>query len=93
MQTQIRLISVVDPAELIIGPPYGLAERTGRTEEMKKERAQDAISAANRILDSAGFNLTWDVLKGDAKTRIIDEALGALTSWSLAHGVGAGLIT
>lgn len=74
MKTQIRVVSVIDPAELIIGPLYGLAERTGRTEELKKERAQDAIRAANGILDSAGLNLTWDVLKGDTKSRIIDDA-------------------
>lgn len=72
--TEIKLVSVVDPAELIIGPLYGLAERIGRTEEMKKERAQEAISAASRILDSAGLKSTWDVLMGDTKTRIIDKA-------------------
>ena len=72
--TEIKLVSVVDPAELIIGPLYGLAEQIGRTEEMKKERAQEAINAASRILDSAGLKSTWDVLEGETKTRIIDEA-------------------
>lgn len=73
-QTEIKLVSVVDPAELIIGPLYGLAERIGRTEELKKERAQEAITAASRILDGAGLKSTWKVLEGDTKTRIIDEA-------------------
>lgn len=73
-QTEIKLVSVVDPGKLIIGPLYGLAERIGRTEEVKKERAQEAISAASRILDSAGLKSTGDVLEGDPETRIIDEA-------------------
>jgi nucleotide-binding universal stress UspA family protein len=72
--TEIKLVSVVDPAELIIGPLYGLAERIGRAEEMKRERAQEAISAASRILDRAGLKSTWDVLEGETKTRIIEEA-------------------
>jgi len=73
-RTEIKLVSVVDPAELIIGPLYGLAEQIGRTEEVKKERAQEAISAASRILDTAGLKSTCEVLKGDTKTRIINEA-------------------
>jgi nucleotide-binding universal stress UspA family protein len=72
--TKIKLVSVIDPSDLIIGPLYGVAEVIGRADEMKKEIAQDALSAAGSILNSAGLKSAGVALTGDAKARIIDEA-------------------
>jgi nucleotide-binding universal stress UspA family protein len=72
--TKIRLVSVIDPAELPIDPLYGMGELAGRARDIKKEQAQEALNAAAKILDSAGLNPVGVVLTGDAKVRIIDEA-------------------
>ena len=42
--------------------------------EVKKELAQEALSAAGKILNSAGLKSAGVALTGDAKARIIDEA-------------------
>ena len=72
--TKIKLVSVIAPSEFVIDPLYGVAEVTGRADEVKKELAQEALSSAGRILNSAGLKSAGVALTGDAKARIIDEA-------------------
>jgi nucleotide-binding universal stress UspA family protein len=72
--TNIKLVSVIDPYELIIGPLYGVAEVIGHADEVKKYLAQEALSSAGKILNSAGLKSAGAALTGDAKARIIDEA-------------------
>jgi nucleotide-binding universal stress UspA family protein len=72
--TEIKLVSVIDPSEHFIGPLYGVAEVIGPADEIKKEMAQEALSAAGSILNSAGLKSAGVALVGDAKARIIDEA-------------------
>ena len=72
--TEIKLVSVIDPAELVVGPLYGVAEMIGHADEVKKELAQEALSAAGKILNSSGLKSAGVALTGDARTRILDEA-------------------
>jgi nucleotide-binding universal stress UspA family protein len=59
---------------IFVGPLYGVAEVIGSEDEVKKELAQEALSAAGKILNSAGLKSAGVALTGDAKARIIDEA-------------------
>ena len=73
-RTKIKIVSVIDPFELVVGPLYGVAEVIGHADEVKKELAQEALSSAGSILNSAGLKSAGVALTGDAKARIIDEA-------------------
>ncbi len=73
-RTTIKIVSVLAPPELVIGPLEGVTEALDRAEEIKKEQAQEALSAAGRILRDAGLKSAGVVLVGDARTRILDEA-------------------
>jgi nucleotide-binding universal stress UspA family protein len=72
--TKVKLVSVIDPSEIAIDPLYGMAEVVGRASEIKKEQAQEALSAASNLLSSAGLKSDGVVLIGDARAKIIDEA-------------------
>jgi nucleotide-binding universal stress UspA family protein len=73
-QTKIKLVSVIDPSDLLVSPLYGRAEIVFRADEVKKKQAQEALISAGAILAEAGLKSAGVVLTGDAKTRIIDEA-------------------
>lgn len=73
-RTKIKIVSVIDPYDLVIGPLSGVAEVVGRADEVKKELAQEALSAAGKILTGVGLKSAGVALTGDAKARIIDEA-------------------
>jgi nucleotide-binding universal stress UspA family protein len=75
--TQIKLVSVVVPPEIVMDPSYGMAgvsEEMHRAEGIKKEWAQEALSTAEKILSRAGLKSAGVVPTGDAKVQIIDEA-------------------
>ena len=72
--TKIKIVSVLALPELVIGPLYGVAEVIDRAEEVKKEHAQEAISAAGKILSGAGLKSGGVALVGDPRARILDEA-------------------
>lgn len=73
-RTKIKLVSVIDTPDIVIDPLYGVAEVIDYADEIKKEMAQEALSAAGSILNSAGLKSAGVALVGDAKARIIDEA-------------------
>ncbi len=73
-RTKIKLVSVIDTPDIVIDPLYGVAEVIDHADEIKKEMAQEALSAAGSILNSAGLKSAGVALVGDAKARIIDEA-------------------
>ena len=73
-RTKIKLVSVIDTPNIVIDPLYGVAEVIDHANEMKKEMAQEALSAAGSILNGAGLKSAGVALVGDAKTRIIDQA-------------------
>lgn len=72
--TKIKLVSVIDPSEISIEPLYGMEELLGQAGEIRKEQAQEALSAAGKILREAGLKSAGKALTGDPKARIIDEA-------------------
>jgi nucleotide-binding universal stress UspA family protein len=75
--TKIKLVSVVVPPEIVKDPTYGMAgvsEEMHRAKGIEKERAQEALSTAGKILGSAGLKSAGIVPSGDAKAQIIDEA-------------------
>lgn len=72
--TKIKIVSVLALPELVIGPLYGVAEVIDHAEEVKKKHAQEAISAAGKILSGAGLKSGGVALVGDPRARILDEA-------------------
>lgn len=68
--SRVKVVSVVDPTEMVIGPMYGIAD----AREIKIELMQAALSAAVQILSNAGWKAAGAVLEGDPKVQIIEEA-------------------
>ena len=74
--TQVRLVSVVEPAGPLVAEPYlDVAGYFEEVERIKQKQAHDAVTQAAEKLRAVGkLQVSTEVLRGSAKGMIVEEA-------------------
>ncbi len=73
--TEVKVLNVVEPPSLLMG-----REMSGPDPEFEtvwnalRERAKDIVSKAAEKLRAANFNVSTEMVEGDPKSEIVDEA-------------------
>lgn len=73
--TQVRVISVVEPPAPLVAEPYmGVSNYFEEVEALKKKQAEESVERAAKKLRAGGLLVTTEVLGGSPKRRIVEEA-------------------
>lgn len=74
--TQVRIISVVEPAGPLVAEPYmGVAGYFEEVERINQKQAGEVVArAAEKLNDGGKLQVATDVLRGSAKGTIVEEA-------------------
>jgi nucleotide-binding universal stress UspA family protein len=90
--TQVRIISIVEPTGSLVAEPYiGAANYFEEVERVKQKQAEEAVKQAAERLRAAGkLQISIEVLRGSAKGMIVEaaEAWGADLIAVGSHGYG-----
>jgi nucleotide-binding universal stress UspA family protein len=74
--TQVRIVSVVEPAGPLVAEPYiGAADYFDGIEQISQKQAKDAVTrAAEMVRANDQLQVSTEVLRGSAKGIIVEEA-------------------
>jgi nucleotide-binding universal stress UspA family protein len=74
--TQVRLISAVEPAGPLVAEPYmGVAGYFEEVERIKQKQAEEAVThAAEQLRADGKLQISTEVLRGSAKGVIVEAA-------------------
>jgi nucleotide-binding universal stress UspA family protein len=73
--SEVKIISVIEQIVPAAEPWYAAGAVAERVREGNRKNSQDAVSAAEKIIASAGLRTETDILEGSPKRRIVDESV------------------
>lgn len=73
--SEVKIISVIEQIVPAAEPWYAAGAVAERVREDNRKISQEAISAAEKIIASAGIKTETEILEGSPKRRIVDESV------------------
>lgn len=72
--SEVKVVSVIDATLPALEPWYGAQEYIARMEGDRSKLAEEAVTAGEKVVITAGLKTSTEVLEGNPKERVVDLA-------------------